>query len=78
MKKILVILLVAFCAVCAFANGSEEQVGGGELIIYSPNSDTVMDTIIPAFEEATGIECQVLSLGTGEVLARLQEEAVDT
>lgn len=27
---------------------------GGVLVIYSPNSDTEVDNIIPAFEAATG------------------------
>ena len=82
MKKLLSVLLIALCAVamvgCSGSQGGEETATEDPvLVIYSPNSDTVMDTIIPAFEEATGIECQVLSLGTGEVLARLQEEAAN-
>ena len=72
MKKLLSVLLVALTAITMF--GCSGGSGDSTLVIYSPNSDTVMDTIIPAFEEATGIECQVLSLGTGEVLARLLEE----
>ena len=79
MKKLLSLLLVAMTAIAMFGCSSGNTTTEEEpvLVIYSPNSDTVMDTIIPAFEEATGIECQVLSLGTGEVLARLQEEAAN-
>ena len=52
MKKFLCIVLtlalvLATCA--AFAEGDKT------LVIYSPNSDTEVDNIIPAFEAATGI-----------------------
>lgn len=74
MKKTLVILLVALCAFCAFANGSNEQVGGGELIIYSPNSDKLLEAA-DVFAAKYGIDVQVLSMGTGECLERIVNEA---
>ena len=47
---------------------------GGVLVIYSPNSDTEVDNIIPAFEAATGIRVELLSMGTGECVTRIDSE----
>lgn len=44
------------------------------LVVYSPNSDTEVDSIIPAFEKATGITVQLVSAGTGECISRIQAE----
>lgn len=46
----------------------------GELVIYSPNSDSEINAVIPAFEKATGIKVILQSMGTGDVLARLEAE----
>ena len=43
-------------------------------MIYSPNSDSEIAAVIPAFEEATGIKVILQSMGTGDVLARLEAE----
>lgn len=53
--------------------GGDDKIGG-ELVIYSPNSDTEVENIIPAFEEATGITVRLQSQGTGECLTRLDAE----
>ena len=48
--------------------------GAGELVIYTPNPDAEIQTVIPAFEQATGIKVIVQSMATGDVLARLDAE----
>lgn len=45
-----------------------------EVVIYSPNSDAEVNAIIPAFEEKTGIKVILQSMGTGDVLARINAE----
>jgi len=70
MKKILctLIALAMMLSVCgAFADDNV-------LVIYSPNSDTEVDNIIPAFEKATGIKVELLSMGTGECVTRIDSE----
>ncbi len=70
MKKILCTLLaVALLATAALALADDNV-----LVIYSPNSDTEVDNIIPAFEEATGIHVDLLSMGTGECVTRIDSE----
>ena len=44
------------------------------LVIYSPNSDTEVDNVIPAFEAATGITVELVSAGTGECVERIDAE----
>lgn len=77
MKKFLIFLMVVLMAIpMVFASGSSESgaKGKGEVVVYSPNSDSEIDAVIPAFEEATGIKVILQSMGTGDVLARLEAE----
>lgn len=48
---------------------------GGNLTIYSPNSETLVGNIIPAFEQATGITVDLIQAGTGEVFKKIESEA---
>lgn len=50
---------------------------GGKLVIYSPNSEGLMNATIPLFEEKYGIEVEVIQAGTGELVKRIQSEKND-
>ena len=39
----------------ATSGGDAAPASGGEVVVYSPNSDTEVNAVIPAFEAATGI-----------------------
>ena len=69
MKKILALVL-AMALLCASAAALAE----GTLSICSPNSDGLL-SIIPLFEEKTGIKVSVESLGTGDCMKRIDSEA---
>ncbi len=45
------------------------------LIVYSPNSEGLINSIIPAFEEKYGITVQLEQAGTGELFTKLRGEA---
>ena len=45
-----------------------------KLVIYSPNSENLLNSTIPVFEEMYGVKVEVISAGTGEVFKRLQGE----
>ena len=47
---------------------------GGSLTIYSPNSDDLINAVVPAFEQKTGIKVEVISAGTGDCLTRIDSE----
>ena len=68
MKKILALVL-ALALLCASAAALAE----GTLSICSPNSDGLL-SIIPLFEEKTGIKVTVESLGTGDCMKRIASE----
>lgn len=44
------------------------------LIVYSPNSEGLINSMIPAFEEKTGISVQLEQAGTGELFTKLRGE----
>lgn len=56
------------------ASETAAPTAGGELVVYSPNSDTEIEAVIPAFEAKTGIKVILQSMGSGDVLARLEAE----
>ncbi len=69
MKKLVCLALSVAMMMCACLALAEDV-----LVVYSPNSDTEVDNIIPAFEEATGIKVELLSMGTGECVTRIDSE----
>ena len=77
MKKFLKLLVVALMCLavvgCSGDDGKTETVEQ-KLVIYSPNSDKLIEAVIPAFEEATGITVELISAGTGECLTRIDSE----
>jgi iron(III) transport system substrate-binding protein len=49
-------------------------VGGGKLVVYSPNSDGEIEGLLYYFGEKYDVEIELQSMGTGEVLSKLQAE----
>jgi iron(III) transport system substrate-binding protein len=47
---------------------------GNKLVLYTPVADTVLQSMIPPFEEATGIQVETIAAASGEVFARIQAE----
>jgi len=78
MKKTLMFLVVLALALAMVgAQGTKDsaaKVGGGSLIIYSPNTDALANAAY-AFGDQYGIDVTVLSMGTGECLQRIVSEA---
>lgn len=90
MKKLLSILLAVFMVFTLVGCGKEEATPatddtneggettevGGSLVIYSPNSDALVE-VAYTFGEIYGIDVQVQSLGTGEALEKIVAEAAN-
>lgn len=55
----------------------EATAGGGELVIYSPNSEGLINATVPLFEEKYGIEVELIQAGTGELVKRIESEKND-
>ena len=58
------------------ASGTAAQ-GGGDLVIYSPNSEGLLNATIPLFEEKYGVNVELIQAGTGELVKRIQSEKND-
>lgn len=83
-KKLVSLILVATMITGITGCGAQTKDGdssakndGGELIVYSPNSEGLMDATIPLFEEKYGIDVEVIQAGTGELIKRIKSESND-
>lgn len=59
------------------SNDSGNNTGGGSsdtLVIYSPNSEGLINATIPAFEEMYDIKVELIQAGTGELFTKLESE----
>ena len=81
MKKIMSLvivltLVVGLLAGCGNSNGNNESASknSDKLVVYTPNSESIINTIIPLFEKETGITVELISAGTGELMKRIQSE----
>ncbi len=83
-SKVLVSAVLCFllAGAFAFAGGEQEKSSDGammeatdRLVVYSPNSDGLINATIPAFEAKYGVKVEVISAGTGELFKRLEGEA---
>lgn len=76
MKKLLssflAIVLVLSLVACS---GNSKQEDEKKLVVYSPNSEDMINVLIPMFEKETGIKVELVSAGTGELLKRIESEA---
>ena len=59
------------------AEATEAAQVGGNLVIYSPNSEGLMNATIPLFEEKYGVNVEIIQAGTGELVKRIQSEKND-
>lgn len=53
---------------------SDGDKGSDKLVIYSPNSEGLINATIPAFEEKYGIKVELIQAGTGELFKKLESE----
>ncbi len=72
------LIALAVAAPLALAACSSDTADGTEasnsLVVYTARSEALNNTVIPAFEEATGIKVDVVTAGTGELVQRVQSE----
>jgi iron(III) transport system substrate-binding protein len=79
MKKRLVVAMIIALAVSmtVFAGGKSDGAGKpaeNKVVVYSPLPLEFLDTITSEFKKNTGIEVEVIALGTGECLKRIEAE----
>lgn len=81
MKKLLMLCLslamVCTVTACGSKSGDDKKEEEQKLVIYSPNSEGLIKSTIPLFEEKTGIKVELQQAGTGELMKKLQSEKND-
>lgn len=76
MRKIIK-TLVAFCAMITLVacNASEKtSTQQKTLVVYSPNSEGLINAIVPLFEQKHNVKVELIQAGTGQLIKRLQSE----
>lgn len=58
-------------------NSTSERNVGGELVVYSACNEDILGTVIPMFEEKTGVKVELLTGGVGELLKRIESESAN-
>lgn len=78
MAGLLVVALLLMTVLVACGNESSSKESDKKedktLVVYSPNSENIVNTLIPMFEDETGIKVELVSAGTGELLKRISSE----
>lgn len=77
MKKWFGLFLVFGLVLSGCSGGGEkkEDTESKTLVVYSPNSEGIINAVIPAFEQETGIKVELISSGTGDLFKRLESES---
>lgn len=84
MRKFLSLVVIGAMLLVLGGCTSKEQTTGGEttgsdkLVVYSPNGEGLMNSVIPLFEKTYGVKVEVIQAGTGELIKRIQSEKDDT
>ena len=83
-KKLIALTMVLVLAIglltaCGKTDTTDDNTSGEEgtsdkLVVYSPNSEDIINLVIPAFEKETGIKVELIRAGTGELIKRLESE----
>jgi len=67
-------LLAAGAFACCAVGAAYAQSSDKELTVYTPDSEQLVNTVIPNFERETGIKVNVITAGTGELEKRVTSE----
>lgn len=74
-----VCMTAGVCAGCGkpagtAASGSSAAAEDKTLTVYTPDSESLINAVVPNFEKDTGIKVNVITAGTGELEKRVQSE----
>jgi iron(III) transport system substrate-binding protein len=79
-SSILNMATAAIAAVALFSGPSafaadQGKISGTTLVVYTPNEQAMLDSLVPGFESKSGVKVQVITAGTGELYQRIRSEA---
>lgn len=67
--------IVAMALSATVANAQDVDISGSDLVVYTPNEEGMLDSLIPVFEAESGVTVQLITAGTGELYQRIRSEA---
>lgn len=74
MKKLLILSCILAIVLSLSGCNVKRNASGGDLVIYTPESDLEISAIVPAFEEKYSVSVRVVYGSTGECLNLIQGE----
>ena len=81
MKKLVKLGLASLVLMSLVACSNNKKEGSKEkgkdsdtLVVYSPNSEGLINATIPAFEEKYGVKVELIQAGTGELFKKIESE----
>lgn len=54
---------------------AQDAVSGSTVVVYTPNEEGMLNSLIPVFESKSGATVQLITAGTGELYQRIRSEA---
>lgn len=69
------VALLSLSACGSKAENKKESKSSDKLVVYSPNSEGLINATIPAFEEKYGIKVELIQAGTGELFKKIESES---
>lgn len=76
MKKTIIIttLFITLISIIISCGGDKKE-SNNTLVLYSPHKEILIDLVVDMYEEETGKDVEVITAGTGELIARLKTES---
>lgn len=69
------VIFATTISLAALASAQAQDISGSTLVIYTPNEEGMLQSLIPVFEDNTGVQVQLITAGTGELYSRIRSEA---
>lgn len=70
-----VAITVGMAAISGTVSAQNADIAGTELVVYTPNEEGMLNSLIPVFEDQSGVTVQLITAGTGELYQRIRSEA---
>lgn len=67
-------MAVSLVACSSGGDSKTADTASKKLVVYSPNSEGLIEATIPAFKEKYGIDVELVQAGTGELFKRIESE----
>ncbi|NMA99437.1 MAG: hypothetical protein GX970_15270, partial [Phyllobacteriaceae bacterium] len=51
---------------------SPAQAAEGSVVVYTAHKSSIVDRLLPVFEQETGLKAEVIQLGSGDIVRRVR------